>query len=145
MVILPNEKTPFAEDHFEGWYFLRGSICVTRGGGSKRLMSSLIQELLNFHLRIKYTSFNVWARYFVWNFKGNLWNSTQNILPIHWKMRYLYNIEFLRLLDLRAHKWFLNAPCPLFIKLLLHYDGIWFKISICVRCDMAFIELMHSN
>ena len=27
----------------------------------------------------KLTSFNVWARYFVWNFKGYFWNSTQNI------------------------------------------------------------------
>ena len=35
---------------------------------------------------IKTLSFNVWVRYFVWNFKGDLWNSTQNILPIHWNM-----------------------------------------------------------
>ena len=33
---------------------------------------------------IKSTSFNVWVRYFEWNFKGTLWNSTQNILPIHY-------------------------------------------------------------
>ena len=26
-------------------------------------------------------------RYFVWKFKADLWNSTQNILPIHWKIR----------------------------------------------------------
>ena len=40
-------------------------------------------------LCLKIVSFNVWVRYFVWNFKGSLWNSTQNILPIHsihWKM-----------------------------------------------------------
>ena len=37
-------------------------------------------------------SFNVWVRYFVWNFKGYLWNSTQNILPIHWKM-YIHSIN----------------------------------------------------
>ena len=29
-------------------------------------------------------------RYFVWNFKGTLWNSTQNILPIHRKMWILF-------------------------------------------------------
>ena len=46
-------------------------------------------ELLNFNVWIKFTSFNVLVRYFVWNFKGNLWNSTQNILTIHWK-RWLY-------------------------------------------------------
>ena len=54
----------------------------------------------------KSTSFNVWARYFVWNFKGTLWNSTQNILPIHWKIWFLYNI------DLRAHTCFGNAASP---------------------------------
>ena len=49
-------------------------------------------ELLNLRalkcspLWIKYTSFTIWVRYFVCNFKGCLWNSTQNIFPIHWKM-----------------------------------------------------------
>ena len=67
-------------------------------GVSKTLTSSQIQELLNFHLWIKCTSFDVWVRYFAWNFKGYLWNSAQNILPIHWKIRFLYNIEMLRAL-----------------------------------------------
>ena len=31
---------------------------------------------------VKLSSLSVWVRYLVWNFKGNLWNSTQNILPI---------------------------------------------------------------
>ena len=56
------------------------------GGVYKMCMSSLIQELLKFQCCIKIISFNVWVRYFVWNFKGYLWNSTQNILPRHWKM-----------------------------------------------------------
>ena len=42
---------------------------------------------------IKSTSFNVWVRYFVWNLKGTLWNSTQNILPIHWNTSFLYNCK----------------------------------------------------
>ena len=50
----------------------------------------------NFHLWIKCTSFNAWVRYFVWNFKGDLWNSTQNMWLIHWKMWFLYNVEILR-------------------------------------------------
>ena len=58
---------------------------------------------------IKSTSFNVWARYFVWNFKGTLWNSTQNILPIHWKIWFLYDIEILR-----AQTRFWNAPLVMF-------------------------------
>ena len=57
------------------------------GAVSKILTSSFIQELLNFHLwRIKSTSFNAWVRYFQWNFKGTLWNSSQNILTIHWEI-----------------------------------------------------------
>ena len=28
----------------------------------------------------------VWVRYFVQNFKGILWNSTENVLPIHWNL-----------------------------------------------------------
>ena len=38
-------------------------------------------------------SFNVWVRYFVWNFKGTFSNSIQNILPIHWKMYILYTYK----------------------------------------------------
>ena len=49
-----------------------------------------IYELLNlralkFSTLQKIASFSAWVRYFVWNFKGTLWNSTQNILPIHRK------------------------------------------------------------
>ena len=38
----------------------------------------------------------------MWNFKGTLWNSTQNILPIHWKIWLLYNIEILRALRFKS-------------------------------------------
>ena len=43
-----------------------------------------------FSFSINYTSLNVWVRYFVWNSKWNLWNSIQNILPIHWMTRLSY-------------------------------------------------------
>ena len=46
-------------------------------------------ESLHFPHCIKWPSFNVCVRYFVWNFTGNLWNSTQNILPKHWKIWFL--------------------------------------------------------
>ena len=46
----------------------------------------------------------------MWNFKGTLWNSTQNILPIHWKVRFLYNIEILRALRLKSSYAFLKRP-----------------------------------
>ena len=64
---------------------------------------------------IKSTSFNVWVRYFVWNFKGTLWNSTQNISPIHWKIW----------LDLRAHKCFWNAP----------QSAKWINIPLYLKTD----------
>ena len=56
-------------------------------------------EHLNFRHCIRIVSFNVWVRYFVLDFKGTLWNSTQNIFPIHWKMRSLLKRE-----DIRAPK-----------------------------------------
>ena len=80
---------------------------LNQGGLSKTLVSSWIQELLYFHLWIKSTSFNVWVRYVMWNFKGTLWNSTQNILPIHWKMWFLYNIYILRSLGFESSYTFL--------------------------------------
>ena len=45
----------------------------------------------------------LWVRYLLWNFKEYLWNSTQNILPLHWKNWFLHNVEILELSDLRAH------------------------------------------
>ena len=46
----------------------------------------------------------------MWNFKGTLWNSTQNILPIHWEMRLLNNIEILRALRFKSSYAFLKHP-----------------------------------
>ena len=49
----------------------------------------------------------------MWNFKGTLWNSTQNILPIHWKIWLLYNIEILRALRFKSSYAFLKRPLGL--------------------------------
>ena len=67
-------------------------------------------DLLYLHLWIKSTSFNVRVRYFVWNFKGTIWNSTQNILPAHWKIWFLYNIKILRALRFKSSDAFVNTP-----------------------------------
>ena len=56
------------------------------------------------------TSFNVWVRYFVWNFKGYLWNSTQISYPYIDRYDFYTTLKFLELLDLRAHTRFWNAP-----------------------------------
>ena len=46
------------------------------------------------------TFFNVWARYFAWNFKGYLWIATQNALPTHLKVWFSYKVR-----DTRAFRW----------------------------------------
>ena len=92
------------KDHSVTWCTLTISNANGAGelGGSKRLTSSWIEELLNFYLIIKCPSFNVWVRYFVWNFKVYLWNSTQNISPIHWKIWFLYNVKILRAVGFKS-------------------------------------------
>ena len=42
--------------------------------------------------------------------KVPFWNSTQNILPIHWKIWFLHNIEILRALRLKRSYAFLKRP-----------------------------------
>ena len=79
---------------------------------------------------IKSASFNVWVKYFVWNFKGTLWNSIQNILPIHaihWKISFLYNIEILR-----AHTRFWNAPQVYQWPGSLHHQAITWHGNCCI-------------
>ena len=59
----------------------------------------------------KINIFQCMGKIFVWNFKGTLWNSTQNILPIYWKIWFLYNTEISRALIFKSpymHFW--NAP-----------------------------------
>ena len=55
----------------------------------------------------------------MWNFKGNLWNSTQNIIPIHWMIRFLYKIEILRALRFKSPYSFFK--CPLIPHTVLNY------------------------
>ena len=63
-------------------------------GHLKHVYKLEIWDRLNFKYLVKIASFNVLIRYFVWNFKGSLWNSTQNILPMHWKMCSLLKWKF---------------------------------------------------
>ena len=71
-------------------------------------------------MRINSTSFNVWVRYFVWNFKVTLWNSTQNITPIYWKIWFLYNIEISRALRFQSSYAFLKRPPGLLCQPVTH-------------------------
>ena len=65
-------------------------------------------ELLNLRAIKIQCCIKVWVKYFVWNFKGYLWNSTQNIIPIHWKMWILFTGENLRALRFKSSYVFLK-------------------------------------
>ena len=87
-------------------------ILRSQGGGSfqqrsrahKSKSSYILTNWINLHL-----SMYGWD-IFVRNFKGYLWNSTQNILPINWMMYFYTTLKILEPLDLRARKRFWNAP-----------------------------------
>ena len=90
---------------------IRQSFVVSQACGAFKKRTWAPNRTLQFQLHVKTlknTSFNIWARNLVWNFKGTLWNSTQNILPIQWTMCILYKGGSLR--TLRVHKHFWNAP-----------------------------------
>ena len=85
---------------------------------------------------IKSAPFNVWVKYFVCNFKVTLWNSTQNILPTHWKIWFLYNIEILRALRFKSSYAFLISiiwPRHIGNRELLGWRW-WFWICIKPLC-----------
>ena len=64
----------------------------------------------------------------MWNFKGTLWNSTQNILPVHWKMWILFTTEKLRALIFKSSKVFLKRPPVL----------TWSFNSLAPGCDSKY-------
>ena len=81
-------------------------------------------ELLNLQRGIKVTSFNVCVRYFVWNFKGTLWNFTQNISPAHWNICFYSHVKIHEFLDLRTRERFWNAPMVSF-QCVNSYKPMW--------------------
>ena len=90
----------------------------------------------------------------MWNFKGNLWNSTQNILPIHWKIWFLCNIEILRALGFdsswvclkRPRLWYTRAAThceewKLYLKVrLISYP---YPHDLCRTCHPVFLLWAH--
>ena len=83
---------------------------MSSGGRFKNAYELLNLRALKISMLLKITSFNVWVRYFEWNFKGYLWNSAQNIIPIHWKMRILFTGENWRALRFKSSYVFLKRP-----------------------------------
>ena len=60
-------------------------------GRLKNAYELLNSRALNISTLYKIASCNVWVRSIAWNFKGTLWNSTQNILPIHWRCAFMHS------------------------------------------------------
>ena len=60
-----------------------------QGPVSLRLMTSQFKDIVTHTQKsktVKWTFCGVWVQNFVWNFKGALWNFTQNFEPIHRKI-----------------------------------------------------------
>ena len=77
------------------------------GGGlgpvSQRLMTSQFQDIITHTQKmktVKCTFCCVWVQNFVWNFKGVLWNFTQNFEPIHRKICILRDVKKLTTYDI---------------------------------------------
>ena len=124
-----------------GWAHLEISPCYlcrhcklqdTRPGGHFKNTLELVNLRAQHCIRI--ISLNIWLRYFVWNFKGYwyLWNSTQNILPIHWKMCNLLRSENLGAPRFTSSLAFLKRP-P---------DGPWSEH--CQPADWTSWQLRYS-
>ena len=88
--------------------------------------------------------YNVGVRYFVWNFKGTLWNSTRNILSMHWNIRFLTTSKFQVIFDLRAHKCFWSAPC-LSRCILQRGEVNFYMCCNSRRCLIKFNMMTSSN
>ena len=62
---------------------------ASQGPVSLRLMTSQFKDIVTRTQKmkiVKCTFCGVWVQNFVWNFKGALWNFTQNFEPIHRKI-----------------------------------------------------------
>ena len=92
----------------------------------------------------KTASFNVWVRYFALNLKGALWNSSQNILPIGWKVDISLtgeNLWALRLISFfeTCTPWitivYISAPLSFFTDILC--DSLYIMIQYNVLLHTA--------
>ena len=79
-------------------------------GCSKNTYELKNLRALKFSLVSKIYIFQCMGKIFCVEFQSTLWNSTQNIIPTHWKMWCLYNIEILRALMFKSSYEFLKRP-----------------------------------
>ena len=82
------------------FFYISKQLHWRKGSFQKRLWD--LKSESSCHMCIKHTSSNVWIKYFIWNFRGCLWNFTENILFIHWKIWLLYNVDISRALRFKS-------------------------------------------
>ena len=64
-----------------------------------------------------------------------LWNSTQNILPIPWKVRFFYNGENVRALTFKNSYAFLKQSLICYNHVIKKHDCQWNIRLLCIRED----------
>ena len=106
-------------------------LCYKIWGVFQKCLRPQNWELSNIHISTNETSFNVWVRNFVWYFKGSLWNSRQNILPMHWNTWFKYNVENSRALRLTSLYVFLKCPLLLQFSLPMLSLYSWVHTQLC--------------
>ena len=110
-------------------------------GHFKNTYELLNLRALKFSHANKILIFQCVGKIFVWNFKGTLWNSTQNILPIHWKMWLLYKIKILGALRFKSSYAFLKRPPNPYPQVL--YSSIWFRVASLALYWDNYLALSH--
>ena len=90
------------EYHQRDIYLVLDYCSLSTRGGFKNTYELLNLRAHKFSYVNKINIFQCMGKIFVWNFKGTLWNSTQNILPIHWKIWFLCKIEISRALRFKS-------------------------------------------
>ena len=133
-------RMPWCKTETTMWPRGRG-YCYRRGDLRCRCFKNTY-ELLNLRA-LKYSpvneiqifQINVWVKYFVWNFKGTLWNSTQNILPIHWKIWFIQHWHFKSSYRTISR---LSADYKV-IDIIFSYDqaALWMVQSVCLSVRLS--------
>ena len=104
-----------------------------QGPVSLRLMTSQFKDIVTHtqkYKTVKCTFCGVWVHKFVWNFKGALWNFTQNFEPIHCKICILRGGKNLTTYDIFLS---LSETGPRYVKTL---SILLMVLSDSVACRM---------
>ena len=107
--------------------------CTPRGHFKK------VYELLNLRapkipILCKNCIFQCMGKIFCVEFQSALWNSTQNIWPIHWKMCIIFTGE-----KITACKCLWNAPLILTSQITSNISPLW------VNCGVSILNFLEKN